>query len=258
MKNSKIICTFMMKGGVGKTTVTANLAFELSKYGKTLMIDVDQQGHLSYYYIKNEIQQKNLSSILDVLKGTAEFKDSIIEVRKESENYKGLYLLGVKTGDNLLKNYFESDFRDNPYEFERIISEANENDFDYILFDLPPSYGFSEKIILSNAQTIIPVVIPEGLSAVSLKTFNEKMKELKLSFKAKYTSIDNLVINQINKRSKVHTEYISALKKTKYKTYEIIMSEGIKNSFDNQTSIQEYLPSSKICEVFSELANNVK
>ena len=51
----KIISVINYKGGVGKTTLTANLASELAFRGKkVLMIDLDPQASLTFSFIKPE------------------------------------------------------------------------------------------------------------------------------------------------------------------------------------------------------------
>jgi chromosome partitioning protein len=52
----KIISVINYKGGVGKTTITANLAGELAFRGyKVLMMDVDPQTNLTFSFVKPEI-----------------------------------------------------------------------------------------------------------------------------------------------------------------------------------------------------------
>ena len=41
----KTIVILNLKGGVGKTTIATNLAYELSNVGDTLLIDADKQGN---------------------------------------------------------------------------------------------------------------------------------------------------------------------------------------------------------------------
>ena len=50
IKMTKILAICGTKGGVGKTTLTANLAALLAESGSVLMIDADPQPSLSYYY----------------------------------------------------------------------------------------------------------------------------------------------------------------------------------------------------------------
>lgn len=44
---ARILSVSNHKGGVGKTTVAANIGFSLARYFKTLLIDLDPQANLS-------------------------------------------------------------------------------------------------------------------------------------------------------------------------------------------------------------------
>ena len=70
------------KGGSGKTTLTGNVAHELSRYRKTLMIDVDPQGNLSSWYVVKPFQ----FDLADVLQDKFAIEDALIEVRKNPAN----------------------------------------------------------------------------------------------------------------------------------------------------------------------------
>ena len=51
----KVVSVINYKGGVGKTTITANLASEMSSRGKkVLAIDLDPQTNLTFSYMKVE------------------------------------------------------------------------------------------------------------------------------------------------------------------------------------------------------------
>ena len=58
----KIVSVINYKGGVGKTTVTANLGAELARRGqRVLLIDLDPQASLTFSFIRSEDWERHLS-----------------------------------------------------------------------------------------------------------------------------------------------------------------------------------------------------
>ncbi len=57
----KIISVINYKGGVGKTTVTSNIAGELARRGKrVLILDMDAQASLTFSFISPDVWDKQL------------------------------------------------------------------------------------------------------------------------------------------------------------------------------------------------------
>ena len=72
-----VISILNNKGGVGKSTSTYNLGYELSKLGKkTLIIDLDPQSSLSVYVGLDPLQ--HYASIENVFRGDMKLEDVIV------------------------------------------------------------------------------------------------------------------------------------------------------------------------------------
>jgi chromosome partitioning protein len=82
---SKVIVIAHQKGGVGKSTIAANIAVELSKLFNIKVIDLDFQRSLTYF--NNKRIQQNLSP-LDIIK-----VDSINELRNILNSDGGIYII---------------------------------------------------------------------------------------------------------------------------------------------------------------------
>ena len=254
----KTFCVFMQKGGVGKTTLTNLLAYELSRYGKVLLVDADQQGNLTYFYNQDGTLVSQKKSFLSVLKEETPLSEAISPCRLPNEKSKGLYILGTKKNDNDLKNFMESGFRDDPNSIKLIIKNAKKLDFNYVFFDLPPSFGFYEKIILSNASDIIPIIEPEDFAVESLTNFNTQIKKLKIQYDAKISPNKYLIINKGNNQKQVHKFWTQKLKDSSYEIFEFHDSKAISGSISYHLPMQEYQPGNPLCKTISLLAEKVK
>lgn len=256
MTNTKIIGIYLEKGGAGKTSNTANIAYELSRIGKTLIIDADHQGNITYQYEPNFADNPN--DFKSVLSGETELKDAIIKVREYEDKSTGLYLLGTHIRDKNLTKFIETDFRDNPMVIKGIIEQVKELDFQYLLFDLSPNYGFYERMLLSNANVIVPVVNVEDFAMNSLTNFPQELKALKLQYGAKLDPLKYLIVNNFDKSNKVHQYWMNELKESPYEIYIINHSKAIVGAIAMHQSIQEYNPSNSICETIKNLVEKIK
>lgn len=255
---SKTICLHMSKGGIGKTTMTMNLAYAMSRHGKTILIDADMQGNLtSQLADKNKINEKN--ELLSVLQKRTEVKDAIIPVRKESEENgcRGIDIIGT-VSSKALQTYFEGEFRNSPFYLRKVIQELKESGYRYIFFDLPPSLPYYVNVILSYADEIIPIIEPEDLAVESMALYAKNLKEIQANLDAVFTDINYFIINKINRQSSVHEYFINDMKETMpFEIYEFNRSEAVVKANTNQMFLGEYMPSNKICAGLAQLAEKI-
>mgnify|MGYP002856884554 FL=1 len=254
----KSFCIFMQKGGVGKTTLTSMLSYELSNYGKTLVIDADQQGNLTFLFDKDFSSRKGQKGFLSVLKEESSIEEAVVEFRAPSEKSKGLYILGTKKNDNDLRYFMETSFRDDPHVIKLLIDAAKVAGFNYVFFDLPPSFGYYEKIILAYMDVILPIVEPEDFAVESLTNFNAQIRKLRVQYDSKVKECRYLLVNKGNSQKQVHKYFTDTLRSSSYEVFEFHDSKAISGAISYHLPMQEYQPGNPLCKTISMLANKVK
>lgn len=203
-----IIATANMKGGVGKTTLTVNIATCLAKnYGKkVLVLDLDSQisATLSLMspveFAKRRKQRKTLRYLLDqIINPEPEAKFTIHDIiQPQVCNLPGLNLL---PGDIDLYDEFvvsemlhnqsvalgEQDFETIWNRFERVlirdILKPVRDEYDFILLDCAPGYNLMTRSALASSDFYILPARPEPLSVVGIQLLERRISQLKDSHK---------------------------------------------------------------------------
>jgi cellulose biosynthesis protein BcsQ len=195
-KGAKRIVFFNHKGGVGKTTLTVNLAHALLAAGKSvLLVDTDPQCSLSSFYLEENFLDKMLdesesdegntlwSALRPVSEGTGKAKR--IEAVKIRDN------LHLAVGDIRL-SHFENSLADcwnlclsrNRRGYfcttslsnvvDRLISNTKA---DFVLFDAGPNIGpLNRAMILDCTHFIVPAAC-DLFSSRALKTLGFALSE---------------------------------------------------------------------------------
>jgi chromosome partitioning protein len=156
---SRRIAIANQKGGVGKTTTAINLGASLAAAGRrVLIVDVDPQGNAASGLGVFEPSEASYASgktdsrptVLDALLHRAELEQTIRPTDSD-----GLFIApSVPEMIGLERDLLNS--KDAPYRLSRAVNRLT--DFDFVLFDCPPSLGILTLNALLAAQSIlIPV-----------------------------------------------------------------------------------------------------
>ncbi|MBD5558936.1 MAG: septum site-determining protein MinD [Clostridia bacterium] len=135
------------KGGVGKTTTTANLGTGLALAGKRVAL-VDTDIGLRNLDVVLGLENRIVYDLVDVVEGTCKLKQALIKDKR----YEGLYLLPAAQTRNKMAV--------SPEQMKELIEEL-EKDFDYILIDCPAGIERGFKNAVAGAKSAIVVTVPE-------------------------------------------------------------------------------------------------
>jgi len=147
----KVITVTSGKGGVGKSTVTANIShFFAFKGKKTLVIDLDI-GLRTLDFILGVSSSNIHSNIIEIMEGKIDYKDCLIKVPKNDN----LYFIAASDDYDKQKLNIEK--------FQKVINELKK-EWDYIIIDSPAGIenGFINSIFV--ADELIITVTPDNFS----------------------------------------------------------------------------------------------
>lgn len=149
---SEVIVITSGKGGVGKTTTSANLGCGLTISGKKVAL-VDADIGLRNLDVVMGLENRIVYDLVDVVEGSCRLKQALIKDKR----YEGLYLLpAAQTRD---KNAVS------PEQMKKLCENLKEEGFDYIIIDCPAGIEQGFKNAISGADRAIVVTTPE-VSAV--------------------------------------------------------------------------------------------
>ena len=136
------------KGGVGKTTITANLGISLSLLGFSVVM-VDADIGLRNLDLVMGVENKVRYHILDVSRGLCSLDEALIT---DSRSKTPLCLLPAS------QSHFKEDIQKE--DFSNLIQSLKER-FQYVLIDSPAGIEYGFNLSLRNANQGIVVVNPE-------------------------------------------------------------------------------------------------
>ncbi|MCT4606689.1 MAG: septum site-determining protein MinD [Marinisporobacter sp.] len=148
---SEVIVVTSGKGGVGKTTTTANIGTGLALEGKKVVV-VDADIGLRNLDVVMGLENRIVYDVVDVVEGVCRLRQALIKDKR----YDGLFLLpAAQTKD---KNAV------NPEQMQKLCNELKET-FDYVLVDCPAGIEQGFKNAIAGADRAIVIATPE-ISAV--------------------------------------------------------------------------------------------
>jgi cellulose biosynthesis protein BcsQ len=160
----KVIATYNIKGGVGKTATAINLAYLAASEGApTLVWDLDPQGASSYYF---RIKPRIKGGGKRLIQGKRDLDDFI-----RGTDYELLDLLPADFSYRNMDLFLERAKK--PAQQLRKLLEPFKSEYYYVFLDCPPNISLASESVFGAADIILLPTIPTTLS---LRTCKQVLK----------------------------------------------------------------------------------
>lgn len=144
---SEVIVITSGKGGVGKTTTTANIGAGLAKMGKKVVL-VDTDIGLRNLDVVMGLENRIVYNLVDVVEGNCRMRQALIKDKR----YPNLSLMpSAQTRDKTAVT---------PEQMKKLIEELKE-EFEYIILDCPAGIERGFQNAIAGATSAIIVTTPE-------------------------------------------------------------------------------------------------
>lgn len=192
----KVLATYSIKGGVGKTSAAVNLGALSALEGRsTLVWDLDPQGASSFLFrIKPKVKGGGSKLVR---------KKGVVEEALKGTDIEGLDLLPADFSYRHLDLVLSDTKRP-----ERAIARVLERvagEYDVAILDCPPSISLASESMFSAADLLLVPLIPSTLSVRTLEQLNDFLARQEkrprvLSF-----------FSMVDRRKRLHREVMESL-----------------------------------------------
>lgn len=199
----QILSFDMIKGGVGKTTLSSTVATRASHYGcKTLLIDFDLQANLSRSF---KLPPSEYKVWIDIVKDHVSIKDTIVNI-------------------NPCLDIIPSNLNNSRLDIEMQQASVNIKDhvrdilneillqYELVIIDCPPAINKVSASAICASDTVIIPLNPDPYSMDGLEMTLNEIDRIKRNFKI--TNPDYLIVwNKYDARKRLGAAYMHDLSK---------------------------------------------
>jgi chromosome partitioning protein len=193
----KVLATYNIKGGVGKTATAVNLAYQAARDGyRVLLWDLDPQGAASYLF---RIRPRVKGGGKALIRGTRPVQDAI-----KGTDFDNLDLLPADFTYRNLDLMLDSAKK--PARRLASLLAPLRTDYDVVILDCPPSISLLSESVLHAADLLLVPLIPTTLSVRTL----DQLTDFIAGFSGHRPQV-LAFFSMMDRRKRLHLEIAAAL-----------------------------------------------
>ena len=232
--NPKVITIAAEKGGVGKTFLSTNVAVMAAARGlKVCLIDIDPESCSTNSLLPDNADYDDMKTMLEVFNNNIDFNDVVIPSK-----YENLYLIPCKPKARRVERTTADR---NP---KKLISEkiaSLKENFDLILFDLPPNFSTLTASCYLACELVIMPSFPNVYSLESVELTMADIEEVAAEYDAEKPET-KILLNAFRSTEKASREVRHALEsdfKEHLLPFEISKYQDVSNLINEGLSVLE-------------------
>jgi len=220
----KIIAVANQKGGVGKTTTAVNLGWALAEQGqRILIVDLDPQGNATSGLGLQDFAE---GSLYDCLLGGVSVAEKVLPTRQE-----GLFLVpadldlaGAEVEIARMNNHLTR-------LADTLTVLRNDDTFDFVLLDCPPSLGILMTNALAAADELLTPIQCEYFALEGLVKIVRVVDQVRGSGANDNLEIGGIVMTMFDSRTKLSAQVVAEVRQHfGGRVYEIIIPRTVRLS----------------------------
>jgi chromosome partitioning protein len=253
---------FNQKGGVGKTSITCNLAAIGASQGlKTLILDLDVQGNTTHYLV-GAVDAEQFPAQAQGVAGL--FKQTVgpRSMRKNPDSFvwetpfENLFIMPSSPVLGQIEKDLESRYK--IYKLRDAIAKLD-SEYDRIYIDTPPNFNFYSKSALIAADSVLVPFDCDSFARQSLYELMNNIEELQEDHNPQL-EVEGIVINQFNAQAKLPGELVAELKGEGFPVIENFLTSSVKmrESHHEMRPLIYLAPSHKLTQAYVDLHNQLE